>query len=79
MLRAVKDEVLGLVLGSNKQKAFFHLQLSLLYRLSINICFIIDHITIRSRNPLNKAYTVETVGNSMFWRTYMINQRIGFK
>ena len=30
---AVKDEVLGSILGSNKQRVFFHFLMSLLYRL----------------------------------------------
>ena len=55
MHTALKDEVLGSILGSNKQKVFFHLYLCLLYRLSNPICFIIDHFTFRSKNPLNKA------------------------
>ncbi len=55
MHRAVKDEVMGSILGSNKQKVFFHLKLSLLYRLSIPICFIINQLKIKSENPLNRA------------------------
>ena len=77
MHTAVKDVVLGSILGCNKQKVFFHLQLSVLYRLSNPICFTIDHFPIRSKNRLNKAKTVETVGNSKFRRTDMINKLIG--
>ena len=33
MHRAVKDEVLGSILGSNNQRVFFHFLMSLLYRL----------------------------------------------
>ena len=55
MHRAVNDEVMGLILSSNKQKVFFQLKLSSLYRLSIPICFIIIQPKIKSRNPLNKA------------------------
>ena len=76
MHTAVKDVVLGSILGCNKQKVFFHLQLSVLYRLSNPICFTIDHFSIRSKNRLNKAKAVETVGNSKFRRTDMINKRI---
>ena len=79
MQTAVKDVVLGSILGSNKQKVFFHLKLSALYRLSNPICFIIDHFTVRSRNPSKKAKTVETVGSSKFRRTVVINKRIGTK
>ena len=52
---AVKDEVLGLILGSDKQKVFFHLYLSLLYRVSNQVCFIINQLTMRSRNLLKRA------------------------
>ena len=38
-----------------------------------------DHFTVRSGNPLKKAKTVETVGNSKFKRTVVINKRIGTK
>ena len=76
MHTAVKDVVLGSILGSSKQKVFFHLLLSVLYRLNNPICFTIDHFSIRSKNRLNKAKTVETVANSKFTRTDMINKRI---
>ena len=79
MRTILKDEVLGSILASNKQKVFFHLQLCLLYRLSNPICFIIDHFTIRSKNPLNKAKKNETVENSKVRRTDMINNPIGTK
>ena len=55
MHRAVKDEVMGSILGSTKQKVFFHLCSSLLNKLSIQFCFNINHFTIKSRNPFNKA------------------------
>ena len=55
MRRVVKDDVLGSILGSNKQKVFFHLYLYLLYRFSVPICFIINQFTLKTRNPLNKA------------------------
>ena len=51
----------------------------MLYRLSNPICFIIDQFTVRSRNPSKKAKSVETVGNSKFRRTVVINKRIGTK
>ena len=69
----------GINLGCNKQKVFFHLQLSVLYRLSNPICFTIDHFSVRSKNRLNQAKTVETVGNSKFRQTVVINIRIGTK
>ena len=53
--RVVKDEVLGSILGRNDQKVFFHLELSVIYRLSNPICFIIDHFTVRSRYPFNET------------------------
>ena len=73
--RAVKDEIKGSILGSNKQKVFFHLKLSLLYRLSIPICFIINQLKIKSRNHLNKAETNETVKISMFRISVMLKKR----
>ena len=86
MHRDVKDEVLGSILGSNKQKVFFHLQLSLLHRLSIKVCSIINLFTNKSRNPFNKRLErrrnrqsdkfYETVKNSMFRRTDVFIKRI---
>ncbi len=75
MHTAVKD-VLESFLGCNKQKVFFHFQLSVLYSLSNPICFPIDHFSIRSKNRLNKAKTVETVANSKLRRTDIINKCI---
>ncbi len=60
MHRAVKDDVLGSILGCQIQKSFPSLK-SLLYNLRIPICFIINQLTIHSRNTFNKAYTDETV------------------
>ena len=79
MQTAVKDVVLESILGSNQQKVFFHLKLSAFYRISNPICFIIDHFSVRSRNPSKKARTVETVGNSKFTVTDMINKQIDTK
>ena len=73
---AVKDEVLGSILGSKKQKVFFHLKMTLLYRLSIPICFITNQFTNKSRNPFNKGLTNETVNNSIFRRTDIFNKSI---
>ena len=72
---AVKDEVKGSILGSNKQKVFFHLKLSLIYRLSIPNCFFINQLKIKSRNSLNKALTNETVKNSMIRRSDTLKKR----
>ena len=74
MHTAVKDEVLGSILGNKKQRIFFHLYLSLLYRLSIPICFITNQFTFHSRNPFYKAYTIETVKNSKFRRIDVFNK-----
>ena len=73
---AVKDEVLGSILGRNKQKVFFHLQLYLLHRLCIPTCFNNNQLSIRSRKSFNKAKTDDTVKNSMFRRTDVYNKRI---
>ena len=40
---------------TKKQKVFFHLQLSLLYRLSIQIRFIDTQFAFESKNPFNNA------------------------
>ena len=66
MHTVVKDEVVALVLGSKKVKGYFHVKLSLLYILSIPLCFMIDQLTIKSRNPFDKVLTVITVANIMF-------------
>ncbi len=49
---AVKDEVLRSILGSKKQKFWFHLYLYLLYWLSIQVCLIINQFTIKSKTPI---------------------------
>ena len=64
MQRAVKDEVLGSILGSNKHKVFFDLQLYLLYRKSIPIFFNINQFKIKRVNPFNKKKTDKKVTNS---------------
>ncbi len=49
--------------------------MTLLYRLIILFCFMVDLLTIKSRNPFNKAYTVEIVRHSMVRKTDMFNKR----
>ena len=75
MNRAVKEEVMRSILGSNKRKVFFHLKLCLFLTISFPICFFINQLKIKSRNPLNKAKTNETVKKSMFRRSHMLKKR----
>ena len=79
MHRAVNDEVLGSILGCNKQKVFFDLKLYLLYRLSIPICFNINQFTIKREIPFNKAKTDKTVKNSKLMTTDKFNKNLVIK
>ncbi len=54
----------GIDTRSQKMKSFFLAELSLLYRLIIPICYLVDQLRIRNRSPFNKTKTVETVRNS---------------
>ena len=52
---AVKDEFLGSILSCDNQKVFFHLYLSLLYRISCPVCLIDNQFLNKSRHLFNKA------------------------
>ena len=70
-----KDQVMRSILGSNKRKVFFDLKMCLFLTISFPICFLNNQLKIKSRNPLNKAYTNETVKKSMFRRSDMLKKR----
>ncbi len=76
MEKAIKDDVLGSILGSKGWKVFFHVKLSLLHRLRIPICFMINQLTNKSRNSFNNGLSIETVEKRYFMRTDMFNKRI---
>ena len=76
MHKAVIVEVWGSTLGSNKQNVFFHLWLSLYYRLSIQIFIIINQFKIKSKNQFNNTKINETVKNSKFSWTDVFNKHI---
>ncbi len=76
MERAFKEEIEESIHGNKKREVFFNVQLSLLNRLGIPICFVIDQIIIKNTNPFNKTQIVETVRNTSVRRTDMFNKLI---
>ncbi len=75
MHRAVKDEVLGSSNGSNKQKVFPPLIVSVI-EIKHSKMFKINQLSIKGRNVVNKANIYETVKNSKLKRTEVFNKRL---